>query len=190
MAKQNVEFIANTVQNILSSKVNDKETINKILGSANQYATIRKFPTDKTNWSDKQLEMYFTFIERLVDMPVSYTQEEFNTLDIIKKVETIMGPVEDITPGVKPAGEVVGKIVDKLDEKRQYRDDLKCPYCGQMVYDNRNNKKSDKSPDFVCSTNDPAICGGHSGKWRKSWWLDNDNNGIPEDWGIDNEAPF
>ena len=51
-----------------------------------------------------------------------------------------------------------------------------------MVYDNRNSKRSDKSPDFTCSTNDPTICGGHSGKWRKSWWLDNSD--IPAEWGI------
>ena len=48
-----------------------------------------------------------------------------------------------------------------------------------------NNKKSDKSPDFVCSTNDPAICGGHTGKWRKSWWMDNSD--LPEEWGLSNE---
>ena len=51
-----------------------------------------------------------------------------------------------------------------------------------MVYDNRNNKKSEKSPDFVCSTNDPAICGGHTGKWRKSWWLNSSD--IPGEWGV------
>ncbi len=48
-----------------------------------------------------------------------------------------------------------------------------------------NNKKSEKSPDFVCSTNDPAICGGHTGKWRKSWWLDNSD--IPDEWGMNDE---
>ena len=50
-----------------------------------------------------------------------------------------------------------------------------------------NNKKSEKSPDFVCSTNDPAICGGHTGKWRKSWWLDNSD--IPKEWGMNEEKP-
>ena len=49
-----------------------------------------------------------------------------------------------------------------------------------MVYDNRKSKKSDKSPDFTCSGKTP-ICGGHTGKWRKSWWLDNSD--IPEEWG-------
>ena len=182
MGKQNLEFIGSTIKSILDGHVNDKDTISKIIGSANQYAQVRKFPANKEDWTDKQLESYFTFLERLVDMPVDYTQEEFDTLDVIKKVESIMGDVEDITPGVQPAGAVVQGVVDKLEEKKKYRDDLKCPYCSQMVYDNRNNKKSDKSPDFVCSTNDPAVCGGHSGKWRKSWWLDNSD--VPEDWNI------
>jgi len=185
MSKQSLEFIGKTVQSILNGKVNDKDTINKIIGSANQYAEVRKFPKNKEDWTDKQLDLYLTFLERLVDMPVNYTQEEFDTLDVIKKVESIMGDVEDITPGVQEAGGIVQGVVDKLEEKKKYRDDLKCPYCTAMVYDNRNNKKSDKSPDFVCSTNDPAVCGGHTGKWRKSWWLD--NNDVPEDWNISAE---
>jgi len=181
MAKQNLEFIGQTVQTILGS-VGDKDTIAKIIGSANQYAQVKKFPANKEDWSDIQLESYFSFLEKLVDMPIEYTQAEFDTLDVVKKVESIMGEVEDITPGVQPACAVIQGVVDKLEEKKKYRDDLKCPYCSQMVYDNRNNKKSDKSPDFVCSTNDPAVCGGHSGKWRKSWWLDNSD--VPEDWNI------
>ena len=142
MGKQNLEFIADTVNTILSNKVNDSNTINKIIGSANQYAQVRKFPPNKEDWNNKQLEQYFSFIERLVDMPTVYKQDEFNNLDVIKKVEAIMGPVEDITPGVEPAGNMVEGIVSKLEEKKKYREDLKCPYCQSMVYDNRNNKKS------------------------------------------------
>jgi hypothetical protein len=74
-----------------------------------------------------------------------------------------------------------------MENQNKYRDDLKCPFCGQMVYDNRNSKRSDKSPDFTCSTNDPVICGGHSGKWRKSWWLDNSD--LPKEWNLDGESP-
>ena len=187
MGKQNLEFIATTVGNILNAKVNDKDTINKIIGSANQYAQVRKFSANKEDWTDKQLEQYFTYIERLVDMPIDYTQEEFDNLEVMKKVEAIMGEVEDITPGVQPVGSMVEEVVNKLEQKKKYRDDLKCPYCQSMVYDNRNNKKSDKSPDFVCAENDPAKCGGHTGKWRKSWWLDNSD--IPEEWGMNEEKP-
>ena len=185
MAKQDLEFIAQTIQAILSNKVNDTDTINKIIGNANQYSQVKKFPVNKEDWSDEQLNSYFGFLEKLVDMPVEYSQAEFDNMDVIKKVETIMGEVEDLTPGIETAGAMVQGVVDKLEEKKKYRDDLKCPYCTAMVYDNRNNKKADKSPDFVCSTNDPAVCGGHTGKWRKSWWLD--NNDVPEDWNISAE---
>jgi hypothetical protein len=88
----------------------------------------------------------------------------------------------DITNGPQTPEGIVGEVVNQMAEQNKYRDDLKCPYCQQMVYDNRNSKRSDKSPDFTCSTNDPTICGGHTGKWRKSWWIDNSD--IPEEWGV------
>ena len=117
-------------------------------------------------------------------MPVMYTQTEFKELDIINKVQAVMGEVKDITP--MAAGSKIQGIVNKLEQQNKFRDDLKCPFCQQMVYDNRNNKKSDKSPDFVCSTNDPVTCGGHSGKWRKSWWLDNSD--VPKEWNLEGES--
>ena len=60
---------------------------------------------------------------------------------------------------------------------------LICPLCKSKVYDNRSNKKSSRSPDFVCSCNDPKICSGHNGKFRKSWWLD--SNDLPSEWVSD-----
>ena len=107
MAKQDLEFIAQTIQAILSNKVNDTDTINKIIGNANQYAQVKKFPVNKEDWSDEQLNSYFGFLEKLVDMPVEYSQEEFDNMDVIKKVETIMGEVEDLTPGIETAGAMV-----------------------------------------------------------------------------------
>jgi len=178
---QDLQFIAKTIKDMTSS-VQNTETLNKIIGTANQYANTRKFPADKTTWSDEQLDKYFNMIERLVDMPVEYTQEDFDSMSIQEKLAAVGIESEDITPGLQGSGDMLGGIVNKMEQQNKYRDDLKCPYCGQMVYDNRNSKKSDKSPDFTCSTNDPAICGGHSGKWRKSWWLDNSD--IPEEWGI------
>ena len=183
MAKQDLEFIAQTIQAILSNKVNDTDTINKIMGSANQYAQVKKFPVNKEDWSDEQLNSYFGFLEKIVDMPVEYSQEEFDNMDVIKKVETIMGDVEDITPGIETAGAMVQGVVNKLENQNKYRDDLKCPCPNKrMIWDNRNNKKSERSPDFVCSGNSLEECPQHTGKWRKSWWVDNNN--IPEEWGI------
>ena len=44
---QDLAFIANTIQE-MCSKVESTETLHKIIGSANQYANLRKFPKDKT----------------------------------------------------------------------------------------------------------------------------------------------
>lgn len=180
---QDAAFIRDTVKDMLAGL--DTKTMQKIINSANQYATLKKFPRMIQDYSDKQLEIWFNYIEKLHDMPQVYTQEEFANLDIIKKVESVMGEVIDITPGVKPASAITESVVNKMEQQNKYRDDLKCPFCQQMVYDNRNNKKSEKSPDFVCSTNDPVTCGGHSGKWRKSWWLDNSD--VPKEWNLGGE---
>jgi len=175
MSKQDVEFIATTINAMLKDVT--PEQIKVILGSANQYATVMKFNRDKTYWTNEQLDRYFKFIEKSITLP-NLTEEK----DIVKRVSDIMGDVEDITPGMDSAGDMINKVVEKVEEQKKYREDLKCPWCQQMVYDNRNNKKSEKSPDFVCSTNDPAICGGHTGKWRKSWWLNSSD--IPGEWGV------
>lgn len=182
---QDVQFIADTVATIVS-RVESPETLNKILGSANQYAQLRKFNPDKTYWTDEQLDLYFAYIEKLADMPTVVTQESFDSMSIEEKLESVGIEIESTEPGVQPVGDVLGGVVKKMEQQNKYRDDLKCPFCGQMVYDNRNSKRSEKSPDFTCSTNDPVICGGHSGKWRKSWWIDNAD--IPKEWNLDGEA--
>ena len=56
---QDINFIAETVKTMCKD-VESTETIKKIVGSANQYANLRKFPADKSQWSDEQLDMYYT----------------------------------------------------------------------------------------------------------------------------------
>jgi len=177
---QDVQFIAETVQGIVVN-VESQETLNKILGSANQYAQLKKFDADKTRWTDEQLDSYFQYLEKMVDMPTVVTQESFDSMSIEEKVQAVGIELEGTDNGA-----VLEGVINKMTEQNKYRDDLKCPFCGQMVYDNRNSKKSEKSPDFTCSTNDPVICGGHSGKWRKSWWLDNSD--LPKEWNLDGEV--
>ena len=177
---QDVQFIAETVQGIVAN-VESQETLNKILGSANQYAQLKKFNADKTRWTDEQLDSYFQYLEKMVDMPTVVTQESFDSMSIEEKVQAVGIELEGTDNGA-----VLEGVLNKMTEQNKYRDDLKCPFCGQMVYDNRNSKKSEKSPDFTCSTNDPVICGGHSGKWRKSWWLDNSD--LPKEWNLDGEV--
>ena len=177
---QDVQFIAETVQGIVAN-VESQETLNKILGSANQYAQLKKFNADKTRWTDEQLNSYFQYLEKMVDMPTVVTQESFDSMSIEEKVQAVGIELEGTDNGA-----VLEGVLNKMTEQNKYRDDLKCPFCGQMVYDNRNSKRSEKSPDFTCSTNDPVICGGHSGKWRKSWWLDNSD--LPKEWNLDGEV--
>jgi hypothetical protein len=177
---QDVQFIAETVQGIVAN-VESQETLNKILGSAKQYAQLKKFDADKTRWTDEQLDSYFQYLEKMVDMPTVVTQESFDSMSIEEKVQAVGIELEGTDNGA-----VLEGVLNKMTEQNKYRDDLKCPFCGQMVYDNRNSKRSEKSPDFTCSTNDPVICGGHSGKWRKSWWLDNSD--LPKEWNLDGEV--
>ena len=179
MTKQDVEFIANTISDMLEGV--DANSIPTILGLANKYTEVRNFPKDKSNWTDKQLSLYFTYIEKVLDMPVMYTQSEFNDLDIIHKVQAVMGDVKDNTP--MQAGAKTKGIVDKMEQQNKYRDDLKCPCPNKlMVWDNRKTKRTDKSPDFTCSGKTPEECPQHTGKWRKSWWLDNSD--VPKEWGM------
>ena len=181
---QDVTFISETVS-AMTANIDSKETLVKVLGSANQYAELKKYPKDKTTWTDEQLQTWFDYIEKLADMPTVVTDESFEQMSIEQKLESVGIEIESKEPGVQPAGDMLGGVVKKMEQQNKYRDDLKCPFCGQMVYDNRNSKKSEKSPDFTCSTNDPVTCGGHSGKWRKSWWLDNAD--IPKEWNLDGE---
>tara|TARA_R100001443_G_scaffold51299_2_gene63307 strand:+ start:11956 stop:12495 length:540 start_codon:yes stop_codon:yes gene_type:complete len=176
-----LEFIARTIHT-MTEGVQNKETLHKIMGTANEYAKTMKFPKSKTEWSDEQLDKYFNMIERLVELPVQYSQADFDELTLEERLEAAGLAATDKTEGLQQPGGLVGEVLKDMEQQNKYRDDLKCPYCQAMVYDNRNSKKSDKSPDFTCSTNDPVVCGGHTGKWRKSWWLDNTD--IPEEWGI------
>ena len=184
---QDVTFILETVQG-MTANVESSETLNKILGSANQYAQLKKLPADKTTWTDKQLDMYFNYIEKLVDMPTVVTQESFDSMSIEEKLDAVGLKVNDSTePGVQPVGDMVGSVVKKMEQQNKYRDDLKCPCPNQlMVFDNRNSKRNDRSPDFTCSGKTPDTCPMHLGKWRKSWWLDNSD--IPKEWNLDGES--
>ena len=182
---QDVTFISETVS-AMTANIDSRETLVKVLGSANQYAELKKYPKDKTIWTDEQLQTWFNYIEKLASMPTVVTDESFEQMSIEQKLESAGIEIESKEPDVQPAGDMLGGVVKKMEQQNKYRDDLKCPFCQQMVYDNRNNKKSDKSPDFVCSTNDPVTCGGHSGKWRKSWWVDNTD--VPAEWNLDGEV--
>lgn len=178
---QDVNFIASTIH-AMTEGIQNKETLQRIIGTANEYARTMKYPMSKTDWSDEQVSKYFAMIERLVELPVQYSQAEFDELTLEERLEAAGLEATEKTDGLQQPGGLIGEVVKDMEKQNKYRDDLKCPYCQAMVYDNRNSKKSDKSPDFTCSTNDPVECGGHTGKWRKSWWLDNSD--IPKEWNV------
>ena len=179
---QDVTFIAQTIQ-AMTSSVQNKETLHKIIGTANQYAMTMKFPLDKSVWTDEQLDKYLNMIEKLVDMPVEYQQEDFDSMTILEKLESAGIKAEEKTAGHQTPEGLVGKVVETMEQQNKYRDDLKCPCPNKlMVWDNRKSKKSEKSPDFTCSGKTPEECPMHTGKWRKSWWLDNSD--LPEEWGM------
>ena len=50
LSMQDVTLIAQTIQKMTSS-VQNKETLHKIVGTANQYAMTMKVPLDKTQWT-------------------------------------------------------------------------------------------------------------------------------------------
>ena len=64
---QDLQFIGETIAAI-TQNVASKETLHKIIGTANEYAKTMKFPMDKAKWSDEQLDKYLNMIEKLVDM--------------------------------------------------------------------------------------------------------------------------
>ena len=113
-------------------------------------------------------------IERLVEMPVEYTQGDFESMNLLEKLESAGIKATEIEPGLQESGDMLGDIVNKMEEQNKYRDDLKCPCPNQlMVWDNRRTKKSDKSPDFTCSGKTPMECPMHTG-----------NSDIPKEWNV------
>ena len=60
---------------------------------------------------------------------------------------------------------------------------LICPLCTSKVYDNRSNKKSSRSPDFVCSCNDPKIPAVVTMENLES--RGGDSNDLPSEWVSD-----
>ena len=93
--------------------------------------------------------------------------------------------VSDDDDIITKADAILGGVTEMVEDMQKVRDDLKCPFCQNKVYDNRSDKKSDRSPDFVCSGRDQDECPAHTGKWRKSWWLN--SNDLPKEWGFGNQ---
>ena len=143
---QDVTFIDRPLQ-AMTSSVQNKETLHKILGTANQYAMTMKFPLDKSVWTDEQLDKYLNMIEKLVDMPVEYQQEDFESMTILEKLESAGIKAEEKNAGPQTPEGLVGKVVEKWSNKINIEMTLKCPCPNKlMVWDNRKSKKVREEP--------------------------------------------
>ena len=80
----------------MTESVTHTETLHKIIGTANQYAMTMKFPLDKTQWTDDQLNRYFSMIEKLVEMPVEYTQADFDSMSIEEKLKVYLSKSDEL----------------------------------------------------------------------------------------------
>lgn len=185
---QDIQFIATQVAN-MTEHIKDPEMRKKVIGKANDYAKVRKFPENKEIWSDVELGKYLDMLEKLAGTTEAVIPSNFDQLSINEKIDVLEETniateiSKDTKNGLEEASNLVEGIVNKMEETKKYRDDLKCPCPNKlMVYDNRNSKKSERSPDFVCSGKNVTECPMHTGKWRKSWWMDNSD--LPEEWGF------
>ena len=153
-----------------------KEAKKAAVDTATNRVIMMNFPKNCEDWTQEQVDLYLSYVEK-----ASQVNHIDNDTPVEKQVSTIMDTEVKVTE-LDKAGNMVDNIVDKVEKQQNYRDDLRCPYCNSMVYDNRNNKKSERSPDFVCAEKNPDLCKGHTGQWRKSWWLNSAD--LPKEWGI------
>lgn len=72
-----------------------------------------------------------------------------------------------------------------LNKTPKNMSNLKCPHCGSSVVDKRFNKQNKKSPDFMCTNNNPSSCSGHDGTYKKAWWMNSKD--LPKEW-IENQS--
>ena len=139
----------------------DEKVVSFALDLAENYAKVKKFG-NKSMWSNEQIDQYLAKIELGLSSTAASVSDDDDVID--------------------RADKLLGGVVEVIENNQQPRTDLTCPFCKGMVYDNRHDKKSDRSPDFVCSGRSPDECSAHTGKWRKSWWLNSSD--LPKEWGF------
>ena len=117
--------------------------------------------------------------------PTKYQVGKFNRLMFysqnVKLRQEIWAEVHDVDISRR---EMSGYI-DKLQRAEsglsdEVKKNIKCPHCDSKVYDNRDSKYNEAAPDFVCSNNNPDECEGHTGKFKKGWWIDSID--LPDEW--------
>ena len=158
-ADDKVKFINQTVDKMFEGV--DEKVASFALDLAENYAKVKKFG-NKSMWTNNNIDQYLSKIELGLSSTVASVSDDDDVID--------------------RADKLLGGVVEVVENNQKPRTDLTCPFCNNLVYDNRHDKKSDKSPDFVCSGRSPDECSAHTGKWRKSWWLN--SNDLPKEWGF------
>lgn len=139
----------------------------KALKLADQYAELKKFGTNRDQWSQEQINAYLEQVEKGMN-------------DELKPADT----VDEAINSVFETEEITTKIKETITNDTAPRTDLKCPFCNGKVFDNRQDKRGPSSPDFKCGAKSQMECSAHTGKFSKSWWITDD---LPAEWNI---APF
>ena len=117
---QDVNFIASTIH-AMTEGIQNKETLQRIIGTANEYARTMKYPMSKTDWSDEQVSKYFAMIERLVELPVQYSQAEFDELTLEERLEAAGLEATEKTDGLQQPGGLIGEVVKDMEKQNKYR---------------------------------------------------------------------
>ena len=116
---QDIQFIATTVAGI-TEHIKDLDVRKTVIGRANDYARVKKFPNDKTYWSDDQLDKYFDMLEKLAGATEAKIPSALDQMSLDEKVETLVEAdvVKDITPDNSnpELSGVVGDIVNKMED--------------------------------------------------------------------------
>ena len=86
----------------------------------------------------------------------------------------------------EPSGEITKEPFTETEPK-EYRDDLKCPHCDSIVYDNRpkinSGEYSKGSPHFKCSNDKDCsarVPKDNGGFFGKGWWTNSSD--LPQQW--------
>ena len=117
--------------------------------------------------------------------PTQYQVAKFNKLMFDSKNIKLRRQIWAEVHNVDISRREMSWYIDKLQRAEsglsdEVKKNIKCPHCDSKVYDIRDSKYNDAAPDFVCSNNNSDECEGHTGKFKKGWWID--SRDLPNEW--------
>jgi len=115
---QDIKFIAQTVST-MTEHISDADIRRNVIGKANDYARLKKFPDNKETWSDEQLNKYFSMLEKLSGTMEAKIPDDFDQMTLDEKVKTLE---EADVVTVSDMSNVVQDVVGKLEEKKKAKE--------------------------------------------------------------------